>query len=109
MFLRRIFLFVPILTTTLSGCEYCETQATITFDNTRAFCNCDIEFPNGDEYVVFAGESQTYDLNAGRHTFHINCGETAYGNTFLCFLENGERDFSFDVDCEDQLYLDLDF
>ena len=109
MFLRRVFLLAPVLAFTLNGCEYCETRGNITFDNTRAFCNCDIEFPNGDEYVVFAGESQTYDFYAGRQTFHIDCGETAYGNTFLCFLENGERDFSFDVDCGEELYFDLDF
>ena len=93
----------------LTGCEFCQNRGTITFDNTRLYCNCDIEFPNGDEYVVFAGEAKTYDFFKGRHTFHIDCGQTAYGNNWSCVFEDGERDFSFDVDCEDELYFDLDF
>ena len=105
----RFSAFLMLTALLLSGCEFCETRGTITFDNTRLFCNCDIEFPNGDEYVVYAGESQTYDYFAGSHTFHINCGPNAYGNTWTCALEDGTRDVSFDVDCEDQLYFDLDF
>ena len=66
----RFSAFLMLGALLLTGCEFCETRGTITFDNTRLFCNCDIEFPNGDEYVVFAGESQTYDFFAGSHTFH---------------------------------------
>lgn len=92
-----------------TGCEFCETRGTITFDNTRLWCNCEIDFPNGDEYVIFAGESKTYEFFRGTHTFTINCGETAHENDWTCYFENGVRDVSFDVDCADQIYFDLDF
>ena len=56
--MRRVLPFAAtvVMFTTLAGCEFCETRGTFTFDNTRLWCNC-------DEYVVFAGEAQTYDLN----------------------------------------------
>jgi hypothetical protein len=56
--MRRVLPFAAtvLMFTTLAGCEFFETRGTFTFDNTRLWCNC-------DEYVVFAGEAQTYDLN----------------------------------------------
>ena len=100
---------VAVILLSLSGCEYCENRGSITFDNTRLWCNCDITLPSGDEYVVFAGEARTFEFFSGRHTIEVNCGETAWQNDITCFFENGIREFTFNVDCEDQLYFDLDF
>jgi hypothetical protein len=109
--MRRVLPFAAtvLMFTTLVGCEFCETRGTITFDNTRLWCNCDIEFPNGDEYVVFAGEAQTYDFFRGTHTFHIDCGPNAYGNDWTCSFEDDAQDFSFTVDCEDEIHFDLNY
>lgn len=109
--MRRVLSFAAtvLMFTTLAGCEFCETRGTITFDNTRLWCNCDIEFPNGDEYVVFAGEAQTYDFFRGTHTFHIDCGPNAYGNDWTCSFEDDAQDFSFAVDCEDEIHFDLNY
>ena len=109
--MRRVLPFAAtvLMFTTLAGCEFCETRGTITFDNTRLWCNCDIEFPNGDEYVVFAGEAQTYDFFRGTHTFHIDCGPNAYGNDWTCSFEDDAQDFSFALDCGDEIHFDLKY
>jgi hypothetical protein len=103
------FAATVLMFTTLVGCEFCEIRATITFDNTRLWCNCDIEFPNGEDYVVFAGEAQTYDFFRGTHTFHIDCGPNAYGNDWTCSFEDDAQDFSFALDCGDEIHFDLNY
>lgn len=93
----------------LVQCNACEERGTITFDNTgRLWCNCDLAFSNGDEYVVFAGESRTYEFWRGTHTITVDCGNDAYGNS-LCGFEDGYRQFSVDVGCGDAHVIDLDF
>ena len=69
--MRRVLSFAAtvLMFTTLAGCEFCETRGTITFDNTRLWCNCDIEFPNGDEYVVFAGRPRPTTSSEGHTRF----------------------------------------
>lgn len=105
----RNFLILTCTCLLLLQCDFCEEKGTITFDNTgRLWCNCDLAMSNGDEYVVFAGESRTYEFWRGTHTITVDCGNEAYGNS-LCGFEDGSRQFSVEVDCGDSHYIDLDF
>jgi hypothetical protein len=93
----------------LSACEFCETKGAVTFDNTeRLWCNCEVTMPNGDEYVIMAGEARTYEFIRGTYDFDAYCGNWAWGND-LCGLEEGIITRSYDIDCEDEHVMNLNF
>jgi hypothetical protein len=92
-----------------SACDYCETKGTVTFDNTeRLWCNCEVTWPNGDEYVIEAGESRTYEFQRGTYEFGAYCGNDAWDNT-LCGLEEGAISRTFTIDCEEAYTMNLNF
>ncbi len=93
----------------LNACDRCEVKGTVTFDNTdRVWCNCEVTHPNGDVYVVDAGETRTHEFWRGSHTFIAYCGNEAFGND-LCGFEEETRSEKFEIDCEDEWVMDLNF
>ena len=93
----------------LNACDRCEVKGKVTFDNTdRLWCNCEVTYSNGDVYVIEAGETRTYEFWRGSHTFVAYCGNDAFGNN-LCGLEEGSRSEKFEIDCEDEWVMDLNF
>lgn len=97
-----------VLAVVLSGCEICETKATITLDNTRLWCNCEVDFPNGDEYIIFAGEAKTLELTKGSYLLKVDCGNAVFENN-LCGFEEGQRENTFEADCDAVLYWELNW
>lgn len=92
-----------------ASCDVCEIKGTITFDNTeRLWCNCEVTWPDGDVYVIEAGEQRTYEFNRGSYEFEAYCGNDAWGNE-LCGLEEGVISRTFTVDCEDEHVMNLKF
>ena len=93
----------------LSACDFCETKGTVTFDNTeRLWCNCEVTWPNGDVYVINAGEARTYEFIRGSYDFDAYCGNGAWGND-LCGFEEGIIARSYDIDCEEEHVMNLNF
>ncbi len=93
----------------ISSCDYCEIKGTVTFDNTeRLWCNCEVTWPNGDEYVIEAGQSRTYEFMRGTYEFEAYCGNDAWDNE-LCGFEEGRISRTFTIDCEDEHILNLNF
>lgn len=104
---RSLLFFLALIG--LNSCEFCETKGTITFDNTeRLWCNCEVTFPNGDVYVINAGEQRTYEFFQGTHEIDAYCGNGAWQNDF-CGLEEGVISRTFDVDCGDNHVMNLNF
>ena len=51
-------------------------------DNTeRLWCNCEVTWPNGDVYVINAGEARTYEFIRGSYDFDAYCGNGAGATT----------------------------
>lgn len=103
--------FLGIFTSALLfiQCNPCEEKGTITFDNTaRYWCNCEVQFSNGDVYVIYHGEERTYEFWRGRYNFTVYCGNGAYDND-NCGAEEGTREFSVEIDCGDSHYINTKF
>lgn len=106
--MKRLFLFLATAAA-LAACDYCETKGTVTFDNTeRLWCNCEVTWPNGDVYVIEAGQSRTYEFIRGTYEFDAYCGNDAWGNE-LCGLEEGIISRTYTIDCEDEHTMNLNF
>jgi hypothetical protein len=67
-----------------------------------------VTWPNGDVYVINAGEARTYEFIRGSYDFDAYCGNGAWGND-LCGLEEGIITRSYDIDCEDEHVMNLNF
>lgn len=92
----------------LSGCM-CEERPRIQLDNRdRLWCNCEVTFPGGDVYVIFAGESRTFEVFSGIQTFEACCDNNAFEND-LCGFEECNRSKTFDLSCGDFDSWDLNF
>ena len=92
----------------LAGC-LCEDRPTIQLDNRdRLWCNCEVTFPNGDVYVIEAGETRTYEVWSGIYTLDACCDNNAFENS-LCGMEECNRTKTFDLGCGDYGYWDLSF
>ena len=103
------FLLLGLALFSLNACEFCETKGKVTFDNTgRLWCNCEVTWPNGDVYVIEASEARTYEFFRGSYEFDAYCGNDAWGND-LCGMEEGIITRSYDIDCEDEHVMYLDF
>ena len=106
MFFRGLVVIFTIAT--LNACDTCEVKGVIILENPRLWCNCEVDFPNGDEYVSAPGETMTFEMWRGFYTLEADCGNSAFGNN-LCGFEDGIRTQTFDIDCSDELYWSLDW
>lgn len=106
-FYSKIFILLITLGT-ISSCNTCDVKGVIILENPRIWCNCEVDFPNGDEYILAPGESKTIEMWRGNYTLEADCGNTAFGNS-LCGIENGIHTKTFDIDCGVELYWSLDW
>ena len=87
----------------------CDERPMIELDNrSRLWCNCEVTFSNGDVYVIEAGDMRTYQVRRGIHTLNACCNNNAFENN-ACGWEECNRTKTFNLDCGERGYWDLDF